>query len=121
MFDKALAQITSLPGDLCLSFNLSAVDITSLETIEGLLEVIRQRNADPRLITFEVTETSVISSYDAAETCLQMLKNAGVKLALDDFGTGFSSLGYLHRLPIDCVKIDQSLLPISRAPLPAEW
>ena len=28
-------------------------------------------NADPRLLTFEVTETSVISSYDAAETCLQ--------------------------------------------------
>lgn len=117
LFDKALAQITSLPGDLCLSFNLSAVDITSLETIEGLLEVIRQRNADPRLITFEVTETSVISSYDAAETCLQMLKNAGVKLALDDFGTGFSSLGYLHRLPIDCVKIDQSFVADIESPV----
>ena len=36
--------------------------------------------------------------------CLQVLRNAGVKLALDDFGTGYSSLGYLHRLPIDCVQ-----------------
>ena len=110
LFEKAVCQIKSLPGNLKLSFNLSAHDVTSLDTVTALLEIIRRHGIDPKLITFEITETSVIHSYEAAEICLQQLRNAGVTLALDDFGTGYSSLGYLHRLPIDCVKIDRSFV-----------
>lgn len=110
LFEKAVEQIQSLPGELSLAFNLSAHDITSRETVSELLDIIRRREMDPRRITFEITETSVIGSYEIAESCLLMLRAAGVKLALDDFGTGYSSLGYLHRLPIDCVKIDRSFV-----------
>ncbi len=110
LFEKALGQIMSLPGELCLSFNLSAQDITSAETVDALLEIIRKHGTNPRQITFEITETSVIGSYETAESCLKTLRKAGVNLALDDFGTGYSSLGYLHRLPIDSVKIDRSFV-----------
>ena len=30
-----------------------------------------------------------------------------MKLSIDDYGTGYSSLGYLHRLPIHALKIDR--------------
>jgi len=117
LFRKAVAQIKSLPHELYLSFNLSAHDITNAGTVAELLEIIRETGIDPRLVTFEITETSVIDSYEAAETCLRTLRAAGVKLALDDFGTGYSSLGYLHRLPIDCVKIDKSFVAGLREPV----
>ncbi|WP_269583102.1 putative bifunctional diguanylate cyclase/phosphodiesterase [Roseibium sp. Sym1] len=117
LFRKAIAQIKALPRDLYLSFNLSAQDITNAETVEALLEIIRDNGMDSRLVTFEITETSVIDSYEAAENCLRTLRAAGVKLALDDFGTGYSSLGYLHRLPIDCVKIDRSFVAALSEPV----
>ena len=41
---------------------------------------------------------------------LQLLRAMGVFISIDDFGTGFSSLSYLHRLPIDAVKLDRSFV-----------
>lgn len=110
LFTKAILQLKQLPDDLGLSFNLSANDLTSFETVVALMNTVRKAGVEPARITFELTETSVMRSFEAAENSMQMLRAAGVKLALDDFGTGYSSLSYLHRLPIDKVKIDKSFI-----------
>lgn len=110
LFNKALESIAFLPPKHTLSFNLSAHDITCSETVMMLLGAIARMKVAPSRIVFEITETSVMNSYEIAEQSIRLLRGAGTMIALDDFGTGYSSLGYLHRLPIDRVKIDKSFI-----------
>ncbi|MBI2296983.1 MAG: EAL domain-containing protein [Betaproteobacteria bacterium] len=81
---------------------------------ESLIQVVRgalhQSGVDPVRLELEITEAMVIRNPDRAEKLLAQLKELGVRLVIDDFGTGLSSLNYLKRMPIDCVKIDRSLI-----------
>ena len=48
-----------------------------------------------------LTESLLADSMDSAVAKMNTLKTLGVTLALDDFGMGYSSLSYLHSLPLD--------------------
>ncbi len=61
-------------------------------------------------LELEITESVLIGNTELALECLGALKSLGVRLAMDDFGTGYSSLTYLSRLPVDRLKLDQSLI-----------
>jgi EAL domain-containing protein (putative c-di-GMP-specific phosphodiesterase class I) len=78
--------------------------------ITQIAAIIEASGVDTSRIDIEVTETSMLTDFEKAESALTTLKRLGVKISLDDFGTGYSSLSYVHRLPLDKIKIDRSFV-----------
>ena len=107
---KALADAARLPPEIGLSFNLSSHDLASPETVVAILAAVRQSGLDPRRITLELTETALMRDFEGAQRAITLLRALGIKIALDDFGTGYSSLNYVHRLPLDRIKIDRGFM-----------
>ena len=110
LMEKAVLAARAWPEDLKLSFNLSASNLSSRGFVLEFLSLLEQHAFDPGRLNCEVTETTVM--WDFAEACraIDVLKDAGIRLSLDDFGTGYSSLSHVHRLPLDCIKVDRSFV-----------
>jgi EAL domain-containing protein (putative c-di-GMP-specific phosphodiesterase class I) len=95
---------------LSISVNLSVKQFNQSDLIEQLASAIRTTGIAPDSLRVEITEAALIDKGAAALALLGQIKQLGVQVYLDDFGTGYSSLIYLHRLPIDAIKIDRELV-----------
>lgn len=93
---------------LRISVNVAARQLLANGFLGVVVRALDQSELDPRLLVLEITETMLIDDTLALVPILETLRSMGVSVALDDFGTGFSSLTYLHTLPINVVKIDQA-------------
>lgn len=93
-----------------LSVNLSTRQFRSLDLVRAIAQATAQTGFDPRLLVLDVTEATLHENRGVEGKTMQQLKQLGVQLALDDFGTGYSSLYHLKQLPLDCVKIDRTLV-----------
>ena len=107
---KALAEAAKWPPHMYLSFNLSALDISSVPRARRLLDIVQESPTDTERVHFEITETAVTRDFRQARASLSLIKQVGCHVSLDDFGTGYSSLSYVHRLPFDTIKIDRSFV-----------
>ena len=93
-----------------LAVNASPRELHHPDFLPHLQRALDETGTNPRLLCVEVTEASLIDDLDSTIDLLSRIRDLGVQIAVDDFGTGFSSLAYLHRLPVDILKIDQSLV-----------
>ncbi len=100
---------------LSMEANLSAGQLADPGLVPTVAGLVAETGLDPRDLTLEITESSLVEDLDAALRPLRQLSAIGVRLALDDFGTGYSSLTYLRRLPVSMLKIDRSFVEDSDA------
>jgi len=105
---KAWQEVFS--GHFRVSINLSAVQFRQKNLVQKIREMLESTGADPTRLEFEITESMLMENPDQAVRAMTGLHELGFSLAIDDFGTGFSSLAYLKKFPVDCLKIDKSFV-----------
>jgi len=110
-----------LGGPLRIHVNLSPHQLRDPRFCELVKIALRETGLPAALLTFEITEQSLIVSDPCVLETLQGLRAMEIRLSVDDFGTGYNTLKYLKNYPITSVKIDRSFIvdlehdPYSRA------
>jgi len=92
-----------------VAINVATQQLKQADFAEKIKEILEEYKIDPADIDIEITENVVITHTEII-SMINQLKYLGLKIVLDDFGTGNSSLNYLHQIPIDRLKIDQSFV-----------
>jgi diguanylate cyclase (GGDEF)-like protein/PAS domain S-box-containing protein len=92
---------------LRIGVNLSARQLRDPDLVGRIATLLATYEVPPSWLVLELTESTMLDDVDTALSVMHQLKAIGVRFAVDDFGTGYSSLAYLHRLPVDVVKIDR--------------
>jgi diguanylate cyclase (GGDEF)-like protein len=95
---------------MSVAVNLSVRNLEDETFPDWVADALARHNVPAELLTFELTESGVMSDPERALPVLRRLHSLGLVLAVDDFGTGYSSLAYLRQLPVDEVKIDKSFV-----------
>jgi diguanylate cyclase (GGDEF)-like protein len=109
----ALQMVHRLPPALdriSLNVNLSIHAFQDPGLLALARDLLQRYGIPADRITFEITETAAVASYDQTRTMVNELRALGFRFALDDFGTGFSSFNYLKQFPVDFLKIDGSFI-----------
>ncbi len=96
--------------DLCVAVNLSPHDLLDVQLPQRIKRMLDLHNMPADHLTLEITESALLADTPRTMSTIDSLDRLGVKLSLDDFGTGYSSLGYLRRLPVSELKVDQSFV-----------
>lgn len=93
-----------------IAINVSAIQLREPDFVQKLKHALDKHAVSPLLLEIEITESVIIVDEEEVIQKIKELKELGIQVALDDFGTGYSSLNYLHRMPIDRVKLDRSFI-----------
>lgn len=91
-----------------VAVNLSVREFGQPDLVRVIGDILAETGLPARALILEITESAIIGQKHPAIETVQQLRELGVGIHLDDFGTGYSALSYLHRLPLDAVKIDRS-------------
>lgn len=93
---------------LTIAVNLSTRQFSANAFLNDITRTFKVFGLPPASVTLEVNERVVAQDVEKAAGVLTALRSLGARIFLDDFGSGNSPISYLHRLPLDGVKIDHT-------------
>ena len=95
---------------LKISVNLSVKQLREPKFLQQVDQILAQTGLEGQNLQLELTESMLMGNVEELIYVLSQLRVRGIQLSIDDFGTGYSCLSYLHRFPIDNLKIDRSFV-----------
>jgi diguanylate cyclase (GGDEF)-like protein/PAS domain S-box-containing protein len=95
---------------LKISVNLASQQIREPKLIEQIDQILTETGLDGSFLRLEITESMLLNHTEATINMLLQIRARKIQLSIDDFGKGYSSLSYLHRFPINTLKIDRSFV-----------
>lgn len=95
---------------LRLNVNLSPKQLFSEELLTRIDKILLTTGLSGEWLTVEISEICYLSNDEKTVDILHALKERQIGICIDNFGRGYSSLSYLYQLPIDIIKLDQSLV-----------
>jgi diguanylate cyclase (GGDEF)-like protein len=110
LFRRACLDANAWPATFVLAFNVSPVQLRDPTLGLRLLSILGQTGFNPRRLEIEITESALVENIGVAQTVIDDLRQAGVRIALDDFGTGYATLSQLLSFHLDKIKIDRSFV-----------
>jgi diguanylate cyclase (GGDEF)-like protein/PAS domain S-box-containing protein len=116
VLEEACRQLVlwgAMPGvlsGLTLSVNVSARQFHQTGFLAAVMNILQETGAPAEKLKIEVTESALAFDLVKVQQTIESLRRIGIRVSLDDFGTGYSSLGYLKRLSLDELKIDQGFV-----------
>ncbi|BAQ81435.1 MULTISPECIES: sensor domain-containing phosphodiesterase [Pseudomonas] len=96
--------------ELRVAMNVTVSDLENSKLVEKIIEHIQNGDLYPESIELEFTESMLMSDPQLVIKQLEQVRELGIEISVDDFGTGYSNWTYLRQLPINTVKLDQSLI-----------
>ncbi len=98
--------VLPLAANLKISVNLASQQIKQAKLIEQIDRVLAVTGLDGSYLKLEITESMLLNHTEATINMLLQIRARKIQLSIDDFGKGYSCLSYLHRFPINTLKID---------------
>jgi diguanylate cyclase (GGDEF)-like protein len=96
---------------LQVGVNVSPLQLTRFDFSRQVAKTLSRHELSARVLEFEVTESTVMPEHGGgAPHQIATLSRMGIRFSIDDFGKGYSSLGRLHQLPVESLKIDQAFV-----------
>jgi len=93
-----------------LAFNVSPRQLDRHDFFVRLRQAFADAQVPLSLVELEFTESAAMEVSDSVLAEIGALRADGATIAIDDFGTGYSNLARLRAMPLDRVKLDQSLI-----------
>ena len=96
--------------DIVFSLNVSEQLLKSGRLLSEIERALGVHGLESSCLEIEINEEVLMEDVVSAIEELQAVREYGVKVSIDDFGTGRTALRWLHDLPVDIMKIDQSFI-----------